>query len=76
MAKNSKKSEKILYLIQQAGTLMLMQRNHVFCSIVAFLALEVKRIHEDVSWYKAKHLVVKDAIGSSLKSPTISLNFA
>ncbi len=29
MAKNSKESEKILYLIQQAGTLMLMQRNHV-----------------------------------------------
>jgi len=52
------------------------QRNHIFCSIVAFTALEAKRINEDVSWYEAKYSIVKDAIRFYLKSPTISLDFA
>lgn len=52
------------------------QRNHIFCSILAFLALEAKRIEEDVSWYESKYSIVKDTIRSYLKSPTISFNFA
>jgi hypothetical protein len=52
------------------------QRNHIFCCMIAFLALEFKRITEGVSWYEAKHSIVKDAIRTYLKSPTISFNFA
>lgn len=52
------------------------QRNHFFCCMVAFLALEAKRITEGTSWYESKYLIVKDAIKFYLKSPTISLNFA
>lgn len=52
------------------------QRNHIFCCLIAFLGLEVKRIQEGVSWYEAKYSIVKDAIRHYLKSPTISLSFA
>ena len=52
------------------------QRNHIFCCMTAFLALEAKRITEGTSWYESKYSIVKDAIKFYLKSPTISLNFA
>jgi len=52
------------------------QRNHIFCSILAFMALEVKRIKENISWYQSKYSIIKDAIRNYLKQPTISLCFA
>lgn len=51
------------------------QRNHIFCSILAFMALEVKRIKENISWYQSKYSIIKDAIRSYLSKPTISFNF-
>lgn len=52
------------------------QRNHIFCSVLAFLTLEVKRITDGTSWYQAKYSIVKDAIRIYLKSPTIYLDYA
>lgn len=52
------------------------QRTHIFCSILAFTALEAKRLDDNVSWYQSKYQIVKDAIRYYLKSPTISFQFA
>ncbi len=52
------------------------QKNHIFCSILAFTALEAKRIEDGLSWYQSKYQIVKDAIRHYLKSPTISFDFA
>lgn len=52
------------------------QRNHIFCSILAFLTLEAKRIKENISWYQSKYSIIKDAIRTYLKSPTIKFDFA
>lgn len=52
------------------------QKNHIFCAILAFLALEAKRIKDGISWYQSKYQIVKDAIRCYLKSPTISFDFA
>lgn len=52
------------------------QRNHIFCAILAFLTLEVKRMTDGTSWYQAKYSIVKDAIRTYLKSPTIYLDYA
>ncbi len=52
------------------------QKNHIFCSILAFTALEAKRIEDGLSWYQSKYQIVKDAIRHYLKSPTILFDFA
>jgi len=33
------------------------QRNHIFCSILAFTALEAKRIKDGLSWYQSKYQI-------------------
>jgi len=52
------------------------QKNHIFCSILAFIALEAKRLKDGISWYQSKYQIVKCAIKTYLKSPTIKLDFA
>jgi len=49
------------------------QRNHILCSILAFLALEKWRLETGVSWYEAKIQIVSHAIAEYLKQPTIPL---
>ena len=52
------------------------QKNHIFCSILAFIALEAKRLKDGISWYQSKYQIVKNAIKTYLKSPTIKLDSA
>lgn len=49
------------------------QRTHIFCSILSFLALEKKRMEDNISWYEAKRKIISDALFSYLKSPLITL---
>lgn len=49
------------------------QRNHILCSILAFLALEKWRLETGVSWYEAKQQLIAYAIKEYLKSPSIPL---
>lgn len=49
------------------------QRNHIFCSLRAFLALETERCRTGLSWYELKKQVIADAISWYLQSPTIPL---
>lgn len=49
------------------------QRNHILCSILAFLALEKWRLDNDISWYEAKQQLIADALREYLKHPTIPL---
>lgn len=51
------------------------QRNHIFCSIISFVALEVQRVNKNISWYQAKQLIIQHAIRQYILSPTISLEF-
>lgn len=51
------------------------QRTHIFCSILAFVALEVKRIQTGVSWYQSKREIITEAMGQYLQNPSISLEF-
>lgn len=49
------------------------QRNHIFCSILAFLALEKWRLETGVSWYEAKQQLIAHALKEYLKQPSIPL---
>lgn len=49
------------------------QRTHIFCSILSFLALEKKRMEENISWYEAKRKIISDALFFYLKQPMIPL---
>lgn len=49
------------------------QRTHIFCSILSFLALEKKRLEEQITWYEAKRKIISDALFAYLKSPVITL---
>lgn len=51
------------------------QRNHIFCSIIAFVALERQRIKTGISWYQAKQKIIQYAMRQYMLSPTISLDF-
>jgi putative transposase len=52
------------------------QRNHIFCSIIAFVALEVQRRKKQISWYQTKQSIIQHAMRQYILSPTISLDFA
>lgn len=49
------------------------QRTHIFCSILSFLALEKKRLEDNISWYEAKRQIISDALFAYLKQPMIPL---
>lgn len=52
----------------QAGTER-SQRNHIFCSIQAFLALEFNRLKTGITWQQAKLSIARDAIQHYLLNP-------
>lgn len=45
------------------------QRNYILLALRAFVRLELNRIRSGVSWYQAKHDIVRDAIHDYLKNP-------
>ena len=49
------------------------QRNHLFCSFLAFLALEKQRLKTGVSWYRSQKDIVKEAIMRYMENPLIPL---
>lgn len=49
------------------------QRTHIFCSILSFLALEKKRMEENISWYESKRRIIADSLFLYLKQPMIPL---
>lgn len=49
------------------------QRTHIFCSILSFVALEKKRLEENISWYESKRRIISDALFLYLKQPMIML---
>lgn len=49
------------------------QRNHILCSILAFVALEVRRLNTGTSWYQSKREIINHALAEYLKKPFISL---
>lgn len=49
------------------------QRTHIFCSIIAFVSLELNRLKHDITWYEFKRQIIKDALTNYLKNPTIRL---
>ena len=51
------------------------QRNHIFCSIISYVALEVQRRKKNISWYQAKQSIIQHAMRQYLLKPTISLDF-
>lgn len=51
------------------------QRTHIFCAIYAFVALEVKRIRNGISWYASKKEIIQDAMRYYLEKPSISLDY-
>jgi putative transposase len=51
------------------------QRTHIFCSLLAFVALEVKRLKTGVTWYQSKRDIIQSAMSHYLEKPSISLNF-
>ena len=51
------------------------QRNHIFCSIISFVALEVQRTKKNISWYQAKQAIIQDAMRQYMLKPSISLEF-
>lgn len=52
------------------------QRNHIFCSILSFVALELQRQNKHISWYQTKKQIIQHAMRQYMLSPTISLNFS
>jgi putative transposase len=51
------------------------QRNHIFCSIISFIGLELQRRKTGVSWYRAKQQIIQHAMRQYMLKPTISLEF-
>ena len=49
------------------------QRSHIFCSILSFVALEKKRLEENISWYESKRRIISDALFLYLKQPMVIL---
>ena len=49
------------------------QRNHIGLAIRAFLRLEVARLRHGISWFEAKHAIIREAIRHYLAHPTLVL---
>lgn len=52
------------------------QRTHIFCSLLAFVTLEVKRLKTGVTWYQSKRDIIQSAMRYYLEKPSISFNFS
>jgi putative transposase len=51
------------------------QRNHIFCSVISFVALELKRRKTGISWYQTKAAIIQHAMRQYMLKPSISLDF-
>ena len=51
------------------------QRTHIFCSILSFVFLEIRRLNEGISWYQTKRILENYAVKSYLKQPLIAFDF-
>lgn len=49
------------------------QRNHIFCSILAFTALEQRRLKTGISWYESKRQIIDNALQRYLRKPFIPI---
>jgi putative transposase len=49
------------------------QRNHIWCSIHAFVVLEIHRINTNISWQEAKLSIIREAIHQYLLKPRFEL---
>ena len=54
--------------------LVIAQRNHIGLAIRAFLRLEVARIQRGITWFDAKHSIIREAIRYYLAHPTLVLH--
>lgn len=52
------------------------QRNHIWCSIHAFITLELHRIKTNISWQEAKLSIVRWAIHQYLLKPRFNFQFS
>lgn len=52
------------------------QRNHIWCSIHAFVTLELHRIKNQTTWKEAKLSITRDSIYQYLLAPKFSYSFA
>lgn len=46
------------------------QINHIFCSFVAFIKLELRRFKNNISWYQQKWDIVRDSVRNRLAMST------
>jgi len=56
-----------------SGRRQRVQRNHFFCSFLAFLAMEIYRLRSGVGWYRLQREIVKEAFRRYLAIPLIPL---
>lgn len=56
-----------------SGRRQRVQRNHFFCSFLAFLALEAYRLRSGVSWYRTQKELIKETFQRYLAEPLIPL---
>ena len=49
------------------------QRNHIGLALRAFLRLESHCYHRGISWFEAKHAIIRNAVRAYLASPTYQL---
>lgn len=49
------------------------QRTHIFCSLFTFLALEKKRLEENITWYESKRRIIADSLSAYMRHPYIPL---
>ncbi len=49
------------------------QRNHIGLAIRSFLRLEVARLQRGITWFEAKHAIIREAIRHYLAHPTLVL---
>lgn len=52
------------------------QRNHIWCSIHAFLILELHRMKTNISWQEAKLSIAREAIRQYLLNPRYQFNLS
>jgi putative transposase len=49
------------------------QRNHIGLALRAFLRLESHGYHRGISWFEAKHAIIRDAVRAYLAKPLYQL---
>jgi hypothetical protein len=48
----------------------IVQRGHIFLSLLAFLRLETQRLHTGISWYESKRSIHRTATSRFISQPT------